>query len=291
MNTIKKCSAVFLCLFLSLFTSGTAHAGIKKIAPTSPRISVQLYSVRNELTADFEGTLKQLAKAGFKGVEFANNFGNYAANPQGLKVFLAAQGLQVSGAHMHFDKFSPENFAATVAFYKAIGCTYLIISMDNRAATLEGAALVAQDLTALEAKLKPFGLHTGYHNHKQEMLRINGKTAWDVIAQHTPKSVVLEQDVAWTEAAGEDPVAVVKKNPGRFFATHYKAAVPETSSTENAIIGQDTTDWKNLINANRHLGGTQWLVIEQEVYPEGMNALQSVEASMKGLQNILAHMQ
>lgn len=265
-------------------------AGIAQAAPTKPELSVQLWSVKDDVSKDFEGTLKQLASMGFQGVEFAGNFGSYADNPAGLKAFMTKTGLKPSGAHVHFDKLSAENFDKTVAFYKAIDCHYLIIPMDKRAATVEGAKAVAEELTAIEKKLKPFGMHTGYHNHKQEMLDQNGSISWDTIAKNTPKSVVLEQDVAWTEAAGKDPVAIIKQNPGRFIATHFKAAAPGESNNENAIIGLDTTDWKSLINTSRTIGGTKWFVIEQEVYAEGMSPMQSVEASLKGLQQILAEM-
>jgi len=265
-------------------------AGIAQAAPTKPEFSVQLWSVKDDVSKDFEGTLKQLAAMGFQGVEFAGNFGKYADDPAGLKAFMTKIGLKPSGAHLHFDKLSAENFDKTVAFYKAIDCHYLIISMDKRAATPEGAKAVAEELSAIEKKLKPFGMHTGYHNHKQEMLEQDGGTTWDIIAKNTPASVVLEQDVAWTEAAGKDPVAIIKKSPGRFIATHYKAAAPGESNNENPIIGLDTTDWKSLINANRTIGGTKWFVIEQEVYAEGMSPMQSVEASLKGLKQIIADM-
>jgi sugar phosphate isomerase/epimerase len=192
---------------------------------------------------------------------------------------------------VNFEKLSPENFTDTVAFYKAINCRYLIIPWDKRGATLAGAKAIAKDLRALEKKLKPFGLHAGYHNHKQEMLDQEGSTPWDVIAKNTPSSVMLEQDVAWTEAANKDPVAIVKQYPGRIVATHYKAAAPDEPNPENPIIGLDTTDWKALINANRTLGGTQWFVIEQEAYPENLTPMQSVAASLAGLQKILADMQ
>lgn len=258
------------------------------IAPTSPQLSVQLWSIKDDVAKDFEGTLKKLKAMGFQGVEFAGSFGAYANDPKGLKAFLDKTGLKASGAHVHFDKLSPENFDATVAFYKAIDCKYLIIPMDARAATPEGAKAVAADLEAVQKKLAAHGMQTGYHNHKVEMLGDNGKTPWDVIGTGTSHEVILQQDVGWTEVAGKDPVDFVKAYPGRTITTHYKAAAPEKGNPENAIIGQDTTDWKALINANKTVGGTLWLVVEQEVYPDGLTPLQSVEASLKGLQKIVA---
>jgi sugar phosphate isomerase/epimerase len=162
--------------------------------------------------------------------------------------------------------------------------------MDRRAFTIDGAKAVAQDLEALQAKLTPHGMHAGYHNHKPEMLGEEGKTPWDVIGKSTSSEVIMQQDVGWTEVAGKDPIAFINAYPGRTLTTHYKAAAPEEGNTENPILGMDSTDWKALITANRIVGGTLWLVIEQEAYPEGMTPMQSVEASTKGLQKILAEM-
>lgn len=256
-------------------------------APTQPQLSVQLWSVKDAVSADFEGTLKQLKAYGFQGVEFAGNFGKYADDAKGLKAFLDTTGLKASAAHVPFDKLSPENFEKTVAFYKAIDCKYLIIPMDKRAFTPEGAKVVAAELEAIEKKLAPHGMHTGYHNHKPEMLGEAGKTPWDVIGTSTTSGVVLQQDVGWTEVAGKNPVDIIKAFPGRTITTHYKAAAPEEGNKENAIIGKDTTDWKALIEANRTIGGTLWLTVEQEVYPDGLTPMQSVEASLKGLQKQL----
>lgn len=256
--------------------------------PTSPELSVQLWSVKDDVTADFEGTLKKLAAMGFQGVEFAGNFGPYANDAKGLKKFLDKTGLKASGAHVHFDKLSPEKIDATIAFYKAIDCKYLIIPMDKRAFTKEGAKQVADDLKKVQVILSKHGMHTGYHNHKEEMEGETGKTPWDVIGTNTDFDVVLQQDVGWTEVAGKNPVDFIKAYPGRTITTHYKAAAPEEGNKEHAIIGKDTTDWKALIEANKTVGGTLWLVVEQEVYPEGMTPMQSVEASLKGLQKIIA---
>lgn len=274
-----------------LSTTAFAHDHASHSADvTNPQLSVQLWSIKDDVAADFEGTLKKLVAMGFNGVEFAGNFGPYANDPKGLKAFLDKVGLKASGAHVPFAKLAPDVIEETIAFYKAIDCKYLIIPMDQRAFTPEGAKDVAAELEAIQKKLTPHGMHTGYHNHKPEMLGEMGKTPWDVIGKGTSDAVVLQQDVGWTEVAGKDPVDFVKAYPGRTLTTHFKAAAPDPGNKENPILGLDTTDWKSVIEANRHYGGTQWFVVEQEVYPEGMTPMQSVEASLKGLQKILNDM-
>lgn len=258
-------------------------------ADASPRIGVQLWSVKDEIKQDFEGTLTRIARLGFQGVEFAGEFGPYKSNPAGLKTFLDKNKLQCAGAHVGFDQLADARFEATTAFYKTLGCANLVIPMDARGASVEGSAAMSRELSALSSKLAPKGMRIGYHNHAQEMAGEVGSTPWDVIARNTPKASIMQQDVGWTTAAGKDPVAYVYKYPGRTVSTHYKAKfAPGTSGTP--IIGQDKTDWAGLTRALRQAGGTDWIIVEQEEYPNGMGQLDTVAASLTGLRAVLAKM-
>jgi sugar phosphate isomerase/epimerase len=258
-------------------------------AATSPRLAVQLWSVKDEIKQDFEGTLDKLAKLGFQGVEFAGEFGKYQADPAGLSAFMKKTGLQCAGAHMHVDKLDAANFKATTDFYRTLGCSRLIISMDKRAASKEGSAELAKELSALSVKLGGQGMKLGYHNHEVEMLGDKDQTNWDLLAKNTPKDFILQQDVGWTTYAGKDPVEYVNKYPGRTVTTHYKAKFFK-GADGTPIIGQDRTDWAGLTRAVRSIGGTEWIIIEQEEYPNGMGQLETVAASMRGLQGVLAKM-
>lgn len=276
-------------LLYALLAATVGLASQALAADSTPRIGVQLWSVKDEIKQDFEGTLTRIAKLGFQGVEFAGEFGPYKDKPAALKSFLERNRLQCAGAHVHFDQLAEARFDATTAFYKTLGCSNLVIPMDARGASVEGSAAMSRELSALSAKLALTGMRIGYHNHAQEMEGAVGSTPWDVIARNTPKQTILQQDVGWTTFAGKDPVAYVHKYPGRTVSTHYKAKfAPGTSGTP--IIGQDKTDWAGLTRALRQAGGTDWIIVEQEEYPNGMGQLESVAASLKGLQGVLAKM-
>ena len=278
-NKFKRSAA-----FLALLGTGCA---LTQAAPITPRIGVQLWSVKDEVKQDFDGTLDKLAKLGFQGVEFAGEFGRFANDAAGLRIFLDKTGLQCAGAHLQFDALSAAKFDATTAFYKTAGCSNLVISMDKRANSREGAAQVAKELAVLSARLAPLGMKIGYHNHAEEMGGADGQAPWDVIATGTPAGSIMQQDVGWTTFAGKDPAAMVKRYPGRTVSTHFKAKfAPGTTGTP--IIGQDKTDWAGLTMAARSVGGTEWIILEQEEYPKGMGQLESVAASLRGLQAVLA---
>jgi sugar phosphate isomerase/epimerase len=167
----------------------------------------------------------------------------------------------------------------------------MVISMDKRGASTEQSAQMSKELSALQGKLAAKGMRIGYHNHAQEMAGAVGSTPWDVIARNTPRGAIMQQDVGWTTFAGKDPVAYVNKYPGRTVTTHYKAKFVEGASGGTPIIGQDKTDWAGLTRAVRKVGGTEWIIIEQEEYPNGMGQLETVAASMKGLQGVLNTLQ
>ncbi|GGC00288.1 sugar phosphate isomerase/epimerase family protein [Pseudoduganella buxea] len=271
-----------LALAWLMLAAATTHA-----APAAPRLGVQLWSVKDEIRQDFKGTLAKIGQLGFQGVEFAGEFGPYKDDPGGLKAFLDGQGLRCAGAHLGFDALADARFEATTAFYKTLGCTNLIIAMDKRGASTAGSAAMSKELTALAARLAGKGMRIGYHNHAEEFAGKVGETPWDVIARGTPAAAILQQDVGWTTYAGKDPAAYVRRYPGRTVSTHYKAKFAAgTSGTP--IIGQDRTDWAGLTRAVRQEGGTDWIIIEQEEYPNGMGQLEAVAASLKGLQAVLA---
>lgn len=282
-NKIWASCFASICLLCTLFTATAAEVANKR-----PQISLQLWSIKDDISKDFEGSLRQVAAMGFRGVEFAGNFGPYANNPQALRTLLDELGLQAAGAHISFDKVNEKNFHATVAFYQTLGCKNLIIPWDDRISSKAGALQVAADLNSLSARLQAYGMRTGYHNHHEEMIEVDGKTIWEWIADATPSEVILQQDVGWTTYAGKDPIHYVKKYPGRTVLTHYKAKFPKGSSG-TPIIGKDVIRWQDLYLANRDLGGTQWLTVEQEEYPNGMSPMESVKASLQGLRAVIAN--
>ena len=261
-----------------------------------PKISVQLWSVKDALKNDFKGTLQQIADMGFDGVEFAGDFGPYKDDAKGLKIFLDSLGLQVSAAHISFTAFDDVNFKQSVAFYKALDTDTLIVAWDDRAWDRLKVDSLIEDLNKLFSNLKTEGFHFGYHNHEQEFDDYNGATFWDHIAKSTPEAFVLQMDVGWVTLAEKDPVEYINRYPNRTLTTHIKAKLPRNVAAQIAtngkrqIVGDDVTDWAAVLKADIMVGGTKWLVIEQEEYPDGLTPLQAVKLSKQGLDNVIINL-
>ncbi|WP_158972456.1 sugar phosphate isomerase/epimerase [Paraglaciecola sp. L3A3] len=282
----------FLALTLVGLTACSSSQGSAEEEFKVPPISVQLWSVKDALSADFKGTLEQIADMGFQGVEFAGNYGPYADDPIGLKNYLASIGLKPSGAHVGFKLLRGEKLDKNLDYLKALGVDMVIIPADSRAWNANGVDALSKDLVQLSKKAAAKNMLIGYHNHDKEFNEHLDATFWDYIATHTPNKVVLQLDVGWVNFAGKNPVEYVKRYPGRTLTTHLKVRNyhgPNRTPQGDAspILGEDNFDWAELIKNEIKYGGTRWLVIEQEEYPDGMSSMQSVKKSKAGLDKII----
>lgn len=279
---------IYIALNISLI-SGCSNVTETSSVDTKnnvPSVSVQLWSVKNKLKANFKGTLKTLANLGFKGVEFAGNYGPYHNNPEGLKAYLASIGLQASGAHVSINKLKSDDAEKTLLFLKTLGVEFVIIPVDSRAWNKNEIKNLVEDINMLAPKLAKLELQLGYHNHAKEFNLYQNATFWDYIANNTPKNVVLQMDVGWVNYAGKNPIDYLKRYPYRTRTTHIKVRTHKDVN-QSPIIGEDDYDWATHIKNTMSIGGTKWLVIEQEEYPEDLDSMQSVAKSKRGLDAIL----
>lgn len=250
-------------------------------------IALQLYSVRNDCKADFDAALARVAKMGFDGVEFAGYY-HYEGKAAELRKKLDSLGLKTAATHIRTDSFRGDNLQKTIDFHAALGCKYLIVPSDKDFMDAEKSKPLAELFNQVAAKLKPLGLKCGYHNHAKEFTtKFDGKSSFDAFAERTGKDVVLQQDCGWTAAAGEDPVAVMKRYPGRFGSTHFKPTVVNKEAGKKAILGQDSVNWVAVLAACRSIGGTEWITLEQEVYPDGKSPMEATELSFKALKQLV----
>jgi len=254
-------------------------------------ISVQLYSVRGDCGKDFDAALEKIAKMGFVGVEFAG-YHKYDHKASELRKRLDDLNLKATGTHIGSGNLKGDGLKSAVEFHQTIGCKYLIVPGDGAFSHPEKSKEFADTMNKAMETLKPLGMACGYHNHT-EINKVDPetkKTYWELFAERTVPEVVLQQDCGWTAAAGLDPVEMVKKHPGRTKIPHFKPTVVKGEAGKKAIMGEDSVNWKGVIDACYTVGGTEWFVIEQEAYPDGKSPMECTELSLAGLKKILAEM-
>lgn len=251
-------------------------------------LAVQLYSVRADCRRDFDAALGEVAAMGFEGVEFAGYY-TYADRAPELRARLDALGLKAAGTHIGLETLQGDALKAAIDFHQAIGCRFLVVPGNPAFVDPERSKALADTFNQLAETLKPLGMACGYHNHTNEFKKDGGETFWDLFAARTSQDVILQQDCGWTSAAGLDPAAYVRKYPGRTRTTHFKPFAPQGDPDRKPILGQDAVDWAAVYAACASVGGTEWIVVEQEIYPDGKTPMACTRESLAGLKGILKY--
>ena len=225
-------------------------------------IALQLYSIRHECEKDLPGTLKAVAEMGYEGVDFAGYYGYDAPT---IRAMLDNLGLKVAGCHTGLDTLLGDELPKTVEFNRILGNKFLIVPglpepyRSSRAAWRKTADLFNE----IAAKLKPEGMFTGYHNHHIEFTPLDGELPWDTFFGNTVPEVVMQIDLGNALHGGADPVAFLKRYPGRARTVHLK----EYSATnDKALIGEGDVDWDAVFTLCEADGVTEWYIVEQESY-------------------------
>jgi len=254
-------------------------------AAAQPRISVQLYSVRDDCAKDFDPALAQIAKMGFAGVEFAG-YHKYSGKAKDLRAKLDELNLVAAATHIGTGSFRGEELKRTIEFHQILGCKFLMVPGDRDFTDPEKSKELAEFFTKTAATLKPLGMYCGYHNHTHEFTKVDGTTYWDLFAQRTSKDVVLQQDCGWSATAGYKPAELVRRYPGRAKVVHFKPSVVNNEPGKKPILGEDSVDWVATLAACREVGATEWVTVEQEYYLPGKSPMECTELSLAGLKQI-----
>ncbi len=208
------------------------------------RLGLQLYTVRDLMKQDFDGTIAGVAKIGYKELEFA---GYHGKSPKEVRALLDANGLTSPSAH-HSIELLDKNLqeildGAQVIGQKFIVCPYL----DAKSRTADGYKHLAESCNRVGEATKKAGIQFAYHNHSFEFEKVDGldgKLPFDyLLAQTDPKLVKIEMDLCWMNVAGQDPVSYFKKFSGRFPLIHVKDWSKEGSGSRDyeGAVGHPVT--------------------------------------------------
>ena len=213
--------------------------------PTSPDLSVQLYTVRSALAADPDATLARLAGLGFRLVEpFA-----LLEQRDALREGFRQHGL--SAPTTHADVLGPDRDAVFAAAGE-LGIETVIQAWTEPArwATLEGIAATASALGEAARVAADLGLRVGYHNHEFELATtIDGRHALEIFADRLDPTVVLEVDTWWADIGGADVPALLDRLGGRVVALHLKDGDGSGGGHVQVPLGQGVLPVREIVAA------------------------------------------
>jgi sugar phosphate isomerase/epimerase len=207
-------------------------------------LSVQLYTVRNALAEDFDGTLERIAGFGFTQVE-PFGFTNFL---DGLRK-LGQHGLSAPTTHMGLVNGDLDQIFAA-AQELGIGTVIEPAVRAEHWQDADGIKATADKLNAAAEKAAERGLRVGYHNHWWEIeSSIDGKSGLEVLADHLAPEVVLELDTYWAYAGGADVPALLGRLGDRVVALHVKDGDGSTDNKKQVAVGSGTLPVWDFINA------------------------------------------
>ena len=239
------------------------------------KVALQLYSIRDKVEKDFFGSLKQVKEIGYDGVEFAG-YGGIPANE--MKAKLDQLGLAVAGSHVSYDDLK-QDLEKEVSYAKEIGA-YSVVCPWYQADSKEGWLKFFQDLNTFGKRFAQEGILFGYHNHKQEFEKLDGKYIMDLLLEHCdPEYVTAEFDVHWVYKGGESPLEYVKRYAERCRLLHAKEVAKDGES--DTEVGDGIIPFPEIIKS---LPKLEWLIVEQEGF--SIDEWESVRKSCDYLKSI-----
>lgn len=257
--------------------AGPALAG-ENIPRRVERIGLQLYTVRDLLTADVSGTLAAIAEAGYVEVETAGYAGLAAG---AFANALGAAGLVAPAAHVGLDAIEsrPEGLIQDA---KTVGHRYIVLPWleEARRNSLDKYRKVADVLNGFGEQCAAAGLKAAYHNHAFEFEPIEGRLPYDLLLERCdPRLVDFELDLFWAAKGGVDARDYFHAWPGRFPLCHVKDM---SADGEMVDVGDGVLDFAALFSAGE-TGGLEHYFIEHD---EPDDPLSTVRRSFEAVRAI-----
>jgi sugar phosphate isomerase/epimerase len=278
--------------FASPALQALAAAKYKKL------VGVQLYSIREDMRKDPQGTLTALAEMGYKYVEHANYIGRkfYGWEAKEFKKRLDDLGMKMPSGHtvmgkLHWDDAKndfTDLWKNTVEDAAIMGQELVISpSIDMGIRKDKNLLLKYMDIFNKSGELcQKSGMRFGYHNHDFEFSeKLEGELLYDIMLNNTDPTLVAQQlDIGNMINGGGVPAEVMKKFPGRFVSMHVKDEVPSSAGHEkfeSTVLGKGSgqIDVQALVKLGDKEGGTKHFIIEQESY-QGLKPLDCMKQNI-----------
>ncbi|SEO04255.1 Sugar phosphate isomerase/epimerase [Rhodospirillales bacterium URHD0017] len=245
------------------------------------RPGLQLYTVRDALGVDVDGTLKIVANTGYREVELA---GLPGVTARAMSATLKRHGLEAPSIHASYDRLR-RDFDAVLEEARILEATYVVCPSVGAEEwkTADDWKRVCQTLTRIGQVVRSHGLVLAYHNHDFEFVPFgDGATPFHLLMRETdPHDVKLELDVYWVAKAGPDPVQYLEDGRDRILLVHLKDLASDGATVE---VGRGVLDFGRIVRTAL-LAGVKHLFVEQDT---SADPLASIGASLQFLEQLPA---
>ena len=241
-------------------------------------IGLQLYTIRDAMDTDVAGSLKKVADMGYKYLELAKYAEGkfYGMEPKEFKKLVSDLGMEIISSHTQVEAqgITLENAKKMTEDHAKLGVKYCIQPwvVEEARKTVASFQKMAADWNKVGEIMKKSGIQFGYHNHNFEFNKVEGKIPYfDIFLPELDKNLVtMEFDLFWATKAGQNPVEIFKKYPGRFQLFHMKDMFTREAPffttdgvTDFAPVGAGVINFKEILAA-KDIAGMKYMFVEQD---------------------------
>jgi sugar phosphate isomerase/epimerase len=278
-------------------TKSVAKAAVPvAVDPKTFGIGLQLYTIRDAMKTDVPGSLKKVSDAGYKYVELASYADGkfYGYEPADFKKLVNDLGMEILSSHTQVEAkgITLDNAQKMAEDHAKIGVKYCIQPwvVEEARTTIASYKKMVADWNKVGGIMKNHGIQFGYHNHNFEFNTVEGKIPYfDIMLAELDKDLVtMEIDLFWTTKAGQNPVDIFRKYPGRFQLFHMKDMYTKEApyfttvgEDDFAPVGAGIINFKEILAA-KDIAGMKYMIVEQDLSKEGL-PFEDIKTSIKNL--------
>lgn len=290
--------------FLQMSAAGSVGMFLLGAAGCSPAASVvdrktfgvglQLYTIRDAMAADALGSLKKLSDLGYKNLELAGyaNGAFYGFTPAEFKKIVNDLGMDVISSHTNVEAagITMDNAQLMADSHAELGAKYCVQPwVEEVDRNIESYKKMIGDWNEVGRVMKGVGIQFGYHNHNFEFATLDGIVPYyDLFMPELDADLVtMELDLFWASKAGQDPVEMFNKYPGRFQLLHFKdmktveAPFFEVIKDDVCSVGAGVIDFKTIM-ASKEVAGTTYTFVEDDNQGNG-KPFEELEVSINNI--------
>jgi sugar phosphate isomerase/epimerase len=257
-------------------------------------VGLQLYTIRDAMNADVKGSLKKISDLGYKNLELASFSDGkfYGYKPSEFRKIVSDLGMTALSSHAAVEStgITTENAKRMADAHAELGVKYCIqpwVNEEDR--TIDKYKKMIADWNKVGEIMKNAGIQFGYHNHNFEFRPVDGKVPYyDIfMPEMDAKLITMELDLFWATKAGQDPVEMFKKYPGRFQLFHMKdmrtkqAPFYDVVKDDICEVGDGVIDFKRILAAKK-TAGMKYLFVEDDNQGNG-KPFEGIGTSIKNL--------
>ncbi|MCF8236455.1 MAG: sugar phosphate isomerase/epimerase [Bacteroidales bacterium] len=255
---IKTLSAGSLACFLPWRVLFAGNGNNKKIG-------LQLYTIRDQMEKDVEGSLGSVSNIGYNYLEAAGYRDGklYNMKPSKFANLIKRLHMRLISSHV---SVSDENIDEVIEAHTEAGCKYIILPYlaQSERKELDDYKRLAEKLNRLGERTAQANIRIGYHNHDFEFEELEGQKGFDVLLNDTdPELVTFEIDLFWVFYAGINPMKYLENHPGRFELWHIKD-MNNREDKDFTEVGNGIIDFEMIFDAAQR-AGMKYFFVEQDM--------------------------